>query len=79
MDHKHEPDFEQFFTRIESRVGQIWDEILSSSRLARAIAEGRITRALYAIYMIETYHYTSHNARNQVLVGVRPECSTVYT
>ena len=28
---------------------------------------------LYAIYLIETYHYTSHNTKNQALVACRSE------
>jgi thiaminase len=44
--------------------------LLTSSRLVRTIREGRITPALYAAYLLETYHYTRHNAKNQALAGV---------
>lgn len=79
MNQKTLINFDQFFAHMESRSSQIWEGILSSSRFVRAINEGRATQAMYAIYMIETYHYTSHNSRNQVLVGIRPDCSTIYT
>lgn len=63
--------FEDRLAQLEQSVAALWSEILASSRLAHAIQEGKIDKALYAIYMIETYHYTAHNARNQALVGVR--------
>jgi len=72
-------DFDGFFKQLETKAGEIWDEILASSRLVQAVENGTINKALYAIYMIETYHYTSHNARNQVLVGTRSGCSAPYT
>lgn len=39
---------------------------------------GSVSKALYALYMIETFHYTAHNARNQGLVGVRHADNPVY-
>lgn len=63
--------FEDRLAQLDRSVDSIWSKILSTSRLARAIHEGEIDKALYAIYMIETFHYTAHNARNQALVGVR--------
>ena len=70
--------FEDRLAQLEYKVSAIWSEILSKSRLAHAIQEGQIDKALYAIYMIETYHYTSHNARNQALVGVRHADNVAY-
>ncbi len=66
-----EIDFAVRLDRLNTRLSQIWGEILQHSRLVNAINEGSVDKALYAIYMLETYHYTSHNARNQALVGVR--------
>jgi pyrroloquinoline quinone (PQQ) biosynthesis protein C len=64
---------------LERRVRGIWQELLGSSRFVRTIQQGEITRALYALYLLETYHYTRHNARNQALVGVRcPEDERQY-
>jgi pyrroloquinoline quinone (PQQ) biosynthesis protein C len=56
---------------LKARVSAIWEEILSTSRFVQAIKSGEITKQLYGLYLIETYHYTRHNARNQALVGVR--------
>ncbi|RKH43027.1 iron-containing redox enzyme family protein [Corallococcus sp. AB050B] len=56
---------------LKHRRSQVWDELLSQSRFVRTIQQGEVTKALYALYLIETYHYTRHNARNQALVGVR--------
>lgn len=64
-------EFDARLERLDDRVATVWDEILKTSRLVQAIRDGSIDKALYAIYMIETYHYTAHNARNQALVGVR--------
>lgn len=72
-------DFESFFKTIDDRIATKWDELLSGSKLAQAIHSGEIKKSLFAIYMIETFHYTSHNARNQALVGVRDASNPVYT
>jgi thiaminase len=34
------------------------------------IMSGEVDRKFCAMYLMETYHYTKHNARNQALVGV---------
>lgn len=41
--------------------------------MIQAISQGCSDRRLYIIYLIETYHYTRHNAKNQALVAVRFE------
>lgn len=66
-----ELSFEDRLAQLDRTVAALWSDILAGSRLASAIREGRVDKALYAIYMLETYHYTAHNARNQALVGVR--------
>lgn len=70
--------FEQQLILLDQRIEKAWADILDNSRLVKAIREGSVSRALYAIYMIETYHYTAHNARNQGLVGVRHADNPVY-
>lgn len=65
-DSLHKPRFD----RLNARVEAVWNEILGRSKMVSAIREGEVDPRLYALYMIETYHYTSHNARNQALVGV---------
>lgn len=58
---------------LNKTTSALWDKILSESRLIKEIMDGNATKVLYAIYMIETFHYTRHNARNQALVGVRSQ------
>lgn len=70
--------FNQQLSLLDERVEKSWADILENSRLVKAIREGCVSRALYAIYMIETFHYTAHNARNQGLVGVRHADNPVY-
>jgi pyrroloquinoline quinone (PQQ) biosynthesis protein C len=59
------------FAALEKKLKASWDDLFARSRLIKTIQEGRIDKKLYAIYLMETYHYTLHNARNQALVGVR--------
>jgi pyrroloquinoline quinone (PQQ) biosynthesis protein C len=56
---------------LKARLMATWDDLLSNSRFVRTIKSGEATRTLYALYLVETFHYTRHNARNQALVGVR--------
>jgi thiaminase len=72
-------DFAKFFVTIDERIEVVWGNLLANSKLVQAIEEKKISPLLYAIYMVETYHYTSHNARNQALVGVRDASNPVYT
>ncbi|WP_339465396.1 iron-containing redox enzyme family protein [Pseudomonas sp. EA_65y_Pfl2_P74] len=71
-------NFEQQLSLLDERIESSWAAILNNSRLVKAIREGSVSKALYAIYMIETFHYTAHNARNQGLVGVRHADNPVY-
>ncbi|NOK36002.1 iron-containing redox enzyme family protein [Corallococcus exercitus] len=66
------------FAALEERVTATWSEVLGASPLARAIRTGEFTPELYMIYMLETYHYTAHNARNQALVGLVHNENPVY-
>lgn len=56
-------------SKLEKIVSSMWDDILKNSDFIQTVLDGKATKELYAIYMIETYHYTKHNARNQALVG----------
>ncbi|HEX3147795.1 MAG TPA: iron-containing redox enzyme family protein [Gemmataceae bacterium] len=56
---------------MERRLRSVWDEVFRTCPLIHAIQKGEINRALYALYLFQTYHYTLHNSRNQALVGVR--------
>ena len=69
---------ESKFMAIEAKIAAVWETILRTSRLAQAIQSGEFSKELYMIYMLETYHYTSHNARNQAVVGVEHPENPVY-
>jgi pyrroloquinoline quinone (PQQ) biosynthesis protein C len=71
-------DTDRQFAALEQRISATWTEILDRSPLVRSIRDGEFSKELYMIYMLETYHYTSHNARNQALAGVAHPENTVY-
>jgi len=71
-------DIDQHFAALEQRISATWGEILDNSPLAMSIRTGEFSKELYMIYMLETYHYTSHNARNQALAGVAHPENPVY-
>ncbi|AOK54677.1 iron-containing redox enzyme family protein [Burkholderia stagnalis] len=71
-------NIDQQFTALEQRIRATWGEILDNSSLAQSIRTGEFSKELYMIYMLETYHYTSHNARNQALAGVAHPENPVY-
>ncbi|MBY0404429.1 MAG: iron-containing redox enzyme family protein [Cyanobacteria bacterium] len=56
---------------LDARVNQCWQTILSNSKMIQEIMAGGSDKRLYALYLIETYHYTRHNAKNQALVAIR--------
>lgn len=49
------------------------ENMVNVDNLEKVLTPGFVDKRLYAIYLIETYHYTYHNARNQALVACRPE------
>lgn len=55
---------------LEQRLATTWEEIFKTSPFIHCIQRGEVTKPLYALYMLQTYHYTLHNVRNQALVGV---------
>jgi len=59
------------FDVLDNDIRDFWTAFLEHSNLAKTVRAGTMNRRYFAIYMFETYHYTSHNARNQALVGVR--------
>jgi pyrroloquinoline quinone (PQQ) biosynthesis protein C len=74
-----DPHPDDRFTLLDRLVSATWSEVLGTSRLVKTIRSGAVSRELYAIYLLETYHYTSHNARNQALVAVRDNGNPVYS
>jgi hypothetical protein len=59
------------FEALDTKLKSVWEGLFQRSRLIQTIQRGEIDKKLYVLYMMETYHYTRHNARNQALVGVR--------
>lgn len=57
--------------RLTNRRKAVWEHLLATNALLTTVQRGEVTKKLYAIYMLQTYHYTLHNSRNQALVGVR--------
>lgn len=55
---------------LRKECGQAWQTVLANSNMAKMIMSGEVDRKFCAMYMMETFHYTKHNARNQALVGV---------
>ncbi|MDB5820172.1 MAG: hypothetical protein JWQ11_3812 [Rhizobacter sp.] len=69
---------EGHFKALDRGIDALWSDILGRSRLVKAIRSGAATRELYAIYLMETHHYTLHNARNQAVVALRDTGNPVY-
>ena len=46
-----------------------WEELLAGSRLTALVTGGDYDMRLYALYLLETYHYTRENPRHQALVA----------
>jgi len=70
--------FRKVATEIETELEKLkqlqaatWQQFLAESPLVKRLESRRFDERLYALYLIETFHYTSHNARNQALVAVR--------
>jgi pyrroloquinoline quinone (PQQ) biosynthesis protein C len=59
--------------KLKTKLDQEWADLFRTSSFIKAVQAGEATKALYGLYLLETYHYTRHNARNQALVGVRSE------
>jgi thiaminase len=45
----------------------------NSENTQRLMGLEKLDRRIYGIYLVETYHYTRHNTRNQALVACREE------
>jgi thiaminase len=59
------------FEALDTTLKSVWEELFQRCRFIQTVQRGEVDKKLYALYMLETYHYTRHNARNQALVGVR--------
>lgn len=58
---------------LKETLDNSWDNILAQSSFVQGITTGNFDDRLYAMYLVETCHYTVHNPRHQALVGVRAE------
>lgn len=74
---KEKIDKTEMLSALKMKSQQKWAEILSTSKLAKLVSSNITDRRLYALYMIETYHYTKHNAKNQALVIQNPACTDI--
>lgn len=63
---------------LDSRLKRKMLELASSQNLVRATTPGIVDKRLYAIYLIQTYHYTRHNTRHQALIATRDGVSIQY-
>lgn len=59
--------------QLKERLNQEFEKLATSPYLPQVMEPGFADKRLYALYLLETYHYTRHNARNQALVATRPE------
>ena len=64
---------EQRLERLKHRLTAYMAGQKDSWSYLKVIRPGYASKELYAIYMIETYHYTFHNSRNQARVATRKE------
>jgi pyrroloquinoline quinone (PQQ) biosynthesis protein C len=63
----------EFLKDLNREIAFKWDDILSKSPLVKRVASGAYDKRLYAVYLIETFHYTFHNSKNQAVVATRRE------
>lgn len=64
---------EQRLERLKHRLTAYMADQKDSWSYLKVIRPGYASKDLYTIYMIETYHYTFHNSRNQARVAARKE------
>lgn len=71
-------DADQQLARLRGELAAEWQRLLDGSALADLVLHGRYDQRLYALYLIETFHYTRENPRHQALVGTRPDADPGY-
>lgn len=54
--------------RLDAILTDEFTKVIESNRLAKALSPDFADLRLYALYLIQTYHYTRHNPRHQALV-----------
>lgn len=58
-----------FIESLEAEIADLWKSMLKGSALEKLVLSEAFDARLYGLYLLETYQYTLHNARNQALVG----------
>jgi FkbM family methyltransferase len=64
---------EERLKRLKQKLTSFMAEQKDSWSYLKVIRPGYASKRLYAIYLIETYHYTFHNSRNQARIPARKE------
>jgi len=67
---------ENFFKELDNELKELWETSLSQSEFISEVLTADIAKDLYAIYLTETFHYTSHNTKSQALVATKIQQST---
>ena len=62
---------EQKLKELKEKLNNYMAHQRESWSFLKVIKPGYASKKLYAIYMMETYHYTFHNSRNQAAVAAR--------
>ena len=71
------PPMSEKLNQLRGVMDNTWREIFSQSKWVNAIETGDYDIRLYALYLIETYHYTLHNARNQAMVATNQQTTNI--
>src|SRR5680860_66681 len=61
------------FHLLDEASRKSWEELLRDSALIASLRAGALNRAVFARYLVQTYHYTFHDARNHALGAVRSD------
>ncbi len=65
-----------YFSELNGILTKTWKTYLGNNPFFKLVLDGEIDRKLYALYLIETFHYTSHNTKNQAIVPRNIQIST---
>ena len=58
-----------YLSKLNEVVASEWKRAKEQSKFFKLVMNETLEMRLYANYMVQTYHYTKHNAKNQALVG----------
>ncbi|WP_413290479.1 iron-containing redox enzyme family protein [Bdellovibrio sp. HCB337] len=60
-------------SQLQRLCTETWDAFKAKSEFFKLVQDGLCDRRLYALLLIQTYHYTRHNAINQAMVCQNPK------